>query len=286
MTTQSLDRPPVVVTIRFSLLLHNNKSWNLSRRLDFDDYKRMLFSGPRLDLKFLLFEAVCLPSIVSQADHCDIRLVLLTSSELPGPYRARLDAIVSDYPWITVLAVAPDETPDHAAATRAAIAETDSEYYAHVRLDDDDALARPFAARLMPYVRAPFCGLAVSYGMGFAGVFSEERRAFESFWELYKIKSSCGMAFIGRRDWLLPGSGRKQRTAYDLGSHPSVDLRCPTIVDSTEPMFFYSVYESQDTAGQTEKKLKRSVPLARVKDRFSIALPEAPASPGMPGGAD
>jgi hypothetical protein len=48
----------------------------------------------RLDIRFMLFELVCLPSVLAQAEQ-DVAWILLVDSELPTPYQARLRSLVS-----------------------------------------------------------------------------------------------------------------------------------------------------------------------------------------------
>lgn len=270
---------PIVITMRFSLLLKDSRSWAIAREASFEEYKEALFSNRRLDAKFSIFEFLCLPSLVGQASTESLRLIVFASSEIPEKYKTRLEVLLSGHAWARIVYVDPEANADHRAETLIEVEKSGAEFYAHVRLDDDDALARDFTGQVASYISPEFAGYAVSFGAGFAGVYSEIDKQYKSFWEFYEVKASCGLAFIGRREWLDVGAKVAYRSAYSLGSHKTVDRRCPLIVDSRAPMFIYSIYDGQDTGGIAARKLKKEVSVSEVEQHFSIDFMKASQEP-------
>ena len=136
--------PQIVGVVRFSVLTEDYYAETYGTVDAIADH---LFSPARMELRFKLFETLCLPSLVAQSDQ-DFRVVVLTSTLLPAEARARLDALVAPHDNISIFAADPAR---HYQICKQAYASAYEDGYTHrlsFRLDDDDALARDFVARL------------------------------------------------------------------------------------------------------------------------------------------
>lgn len=134
---------PMVGVVRFSVL---TLDYYAEKYGTVEKIAEHIFSPERLDLRFRVFETLCLPSLARQSDR-DFTCVVLTSTDLPAEARARLDALVAPHDNIRVFAVAPDR---HYPITRAAYeagATREASHKLWFRLDDDDAVDIEFVAR-------------------------------------------------------------------------------------------------------------------------------------------
>lgn len=111
-----------------------------------------LFSPERMELRFRLFEHLCLRSLTRQSD-TSFRLIILTSEGLPQPYFERLLALIEPYPNIICHQAAPRP---HYQQLKEAYGRVQLRRATHkilFRLDDDDALDKEFAARTKAFAR-------------------------------------------------------------------------------------------------------------------------------------
>ena len=105
-----------------------------------------LFAPERMELRFRLFEALCLPSLARQSDP-DFTALVLTAQALPEPWLSRLETLLAPLPNIELRKVGSDK---HYPLLRAAYQSVDLGDATHrimFRLDDDDAVDRDFIAR-------------------------------------------------------------------------------------------------------------------------------------------
>ncbi len=107
-----------------------------------------LYDETRMARRFFLFEALTLPSLIAQTDR-DFRTVIMSSDVMPDRFKQRLVALAARLPG-AVVEFSEHRRSDHAfgkfiieaAGVRA------REASVHFRLDDDDALACSYIARL------------------------------------------------------------------------------------------------------------------------------------------
>ncbi|MBU2981815.1 putative rhamnosyl transferase [Lentibacter algarum] len=133
----------VVGVVRFSVL---TEDYYAETHGSVEAIGAHLFNDERLALRFRLFETLCLPSLVAQADQ-DFNVVVLTSTHLPPEARERLDALIAPHDNITIFAADPAR---HYQICKQAYASAFEEGYTHrlcFRLDDDDAVSRDYVAR-------------------------------------------------------------------------------------------------------------------------------------------
>lgn len=270
--------------MRYSVYTPTGGAYVTARRVGLDRYKDVLFSPERMRMRAHLFDHVTLHSLIAQkpalsADNT--RLLVFTSDQLPETDRARLDALVAPHAWIEVIAV-----PD-GAVLRHRLIETiqktltarfpgeRSVPYATLRLDDDDALSFDFLARVRRFIAAPYVGMCVSFGRGYAGWVDEDGR-FTHFREMVYPNLALGLAYIGSFDTVRSKFLARYRTIMGLMRHTRVHMKAPTILACKTPSYIRTLYSGQDS---------RSLKEARYYDG-QVATPgqiskRVPISPAM-----
>jgi hypothetical protein len=109
--------------------------------------RAMLYASDRLAQRFVWFEHVTLPAIRAQTDP-DFTFVVLLGEDFPEPWHGRMRALVADIPQVRLAYAAPaDHREECARAVRAAV-DPSADMVAEFRLDDDDAVAIDFVARV------------------------------------------------------------------------------------------------------------------------------------------
>jgi hypothetical protein len=166
--------------------------------------ERFLFDEARLSRRFALFEALCLPSLAGQTDQ-DFACVFLTADNLPGHWRARLDALLAPHPWAHILALPPTK---HYPAIREGFSAVSTAGYSHrtsFRLDDDDAFDRHHIARLrrlsgaVQTIQEVPRPVALGFNRGFYLRFKEGRN--EIFDARERTPLSVGSALVAPADY-------------------------------------------------------------------------------------
>lgn len=126
-----------------------------------DARRAMLYAPERLSHRFLWFEHVALPSIKAQTD-TDFRLIVLLGQDFPEPWLSRMQALVADVPQIVLDFAPPGPHREICAEAMRRHVEPGAQVLAQFRLDDDDAVAVDFVARL----RADFAAARAVYDRG------------------------------------------------------------------------------------------------------------------------
>lgn len=266
-----MDRKPIIISIRYSILQNSQAGWEIGKKNSLDDYRAKLFDDKRLAARLHLLKTVAMPSFHGQTDPEHLHVVLITSTELPTRHLAALKDYASQLPNVRVVLNPPDVGIDHRKPLEDILREHEYTLYAHVRNDDDDALASDYAARLRRYMRDDNVGMGVSFGQGYGGIYDEDSGEYRQFRHLYYPKVSCGLAVVNKFN---PASGRYAssfRTAYELGSHTRADQKAPVILDSVAPAYIYSIYQGQDTANDMLRHTKDPVDAETVLRSFSLA---------------
>ena len=129
--------------LRFSVL---TPTYYSERFKTLDDTAAHLFAPERMELRFRLFERLCLPSLARQSDP-DFDAIVMTAESMPDEYLERLDALLRPLPNIHLR---PVGTGKHYPLLRAAYNSVPVDGHTHrimFRLDDDDALDLDFVRR-------------------------------------------------------------------------------------------------------------------------------------------
>lgn len=114
---------------------------------DLQRNRRILYNPRRLDQRLRYFENLCLPPLLWQSDP-DFTLILATSEDLPQPWLGRLQAIAETVPQIRLEQVAPGKHGEICRRLLDKHTDPDADVVAQFRLDDDDAVACDYVARL------------------------------------------------------------------------------------------------------------------------------------------
>lgn len=277
-----MDRKPLIISIRYSVLQNNPAGWELGKHNAFADYKAKLFSDERLSSRLHMLRNVTVPSILGQTDPSHIHVVLVASTEMPPSHLDALKAYVRTIPNARVVLSAPHCSINHRGPLNDILVENDYGLHAHVRHDDDDALSSNYAERLRAYMTAAHIGMGVSFSRGYGGLYDEPSRRYTEFRELVYPKLACGFAMINRFN---PKDGTYEtphRTIYELGSHTKADLKAPIIIDEGEPTYIYSIYRGQDTSEMMLRRLGPQAPTEEVLRAFSLPEGIHPAQTPRP----
>lgn len=257
---------PVIGVVRFSVLLEEAAEFALAKTTTLDERRAHLFDPHRLALRFRLFEAVTLPSVLAQQDR-DWRLLVIRSTELPEPWRTRLDDLLAPHPNVDLVAMAPEtrlsdvvraEIRRHAPAPEAPVAV--------FRLDDDDGLAASFLGRLRSAIaRHEGVGYAVSFANGHLISVTEDGRALKVVHEFRSFAIACGLTLVQRAD--------AERTVFDLGRvHGHIDKVFPTWCDATGPAYILVSHRDNDTGTDTLRHRRLADRVPKGPNRVRIRL--------------
>lgn len=192
--------------------------------------KAFLFDEARLERRFRLFEGVCLPSLLGQTDR-DFTCIFLVSTDLPKPWRKRLDALIAPLSAAQVVERPP---MNHYPAIREAFEEVPTTGFTHrttFRLDDDDAVAldyiamlRQLSARLHPFAHNDD-PVGIAFNKGLYLTYSKSGTEYHKAQE--RTPLSIGTAL------LAPVGFDKNIYAYNhraLGQHHDTWMDCSEFV--------------------------------------------------------
>ena len=148
------ERREIYCHIRFSFFGYTDTRL---RPEDQDAAQVLLYNETRMARRFFLFENLTLPSLRAQTDQ-DFKIVIMTSDVMPDRFKDRLRAITAHDRNVTL------DFSNHRNGVyafrnhiNASLEPAYSKAAVHFRLDDDDALANNYIARL----RAVTYGLSV-----------------------------------------------------------------------------------------------------------------------------
>ncbi|WP_026672395.1 glycosyltransferase [Alkalihalobacterium bogoriense] len=249
------------IIVRYSMITKGGMGWRIGE-LEGRSYKEILFSNERLEMHEKLFREITLPSLLNQRVHFDskdVTLLVVTSDELPKLYLDRLEDLLAPYSWAKVV-----QTPgnDFQSSLISAVVKneltkfTEDVCYATIRLDDDDALSIDFLEKLNNYINPAYSGFVISFGKGYAGVYTEQGK-FSNFHKYYYPKIALGMTFINVYDAFTKTVREEEATIFfRQGRHMSSDKHYRTIVDSRTEMFMRTLHLASDT-NKDYKKIEK-----------------------------
>jgi len=105
-----------------------------------------LYAPDRMEERFRYFETLTVPSLRAQTDP-DFTFLIVTGTDLPAAYDARLRALTADLPQVVIQPHPPGPHREVMKAAINSVRQPDT-LSLQFRLDDDDALGRDFIARL------------------------------------------------------------------------------------------------------------------------------------------
>lgn len=133
----------MVGLLRFSVL---SPTYYSERFKTLEETAAHLFSPERLELRFRIFENLCLPSLMRQSD-MDFTLVVLTAKTMPKPYLTRLLDLVEPLPNVICRPVGMGIHYRLLKRAYASVPLEDASHQILFRLDDDDAVDIDFVRR-------------------------------------------------------------------------------------------------------------------------------------------
>lgn len=136
--------------VRFSVL---TPTYYSERFKTLEETAAHIFSPERMELRFRLFEKLCLPSLLRQSDP-DFDMVVLTAESMPAPYLERLLDLIEPLRNIHCL---PVGTENHYKLLQKGYNSVPKDGYSHrilFRLDDDDAVDKDFIKRTKGFADA------------------------------------------------------------------------------------------------------------------------------------
>jgi hypothetical protein len=203
-----------------------------------EDAQRLLYAPERMATRFHLFEHLTAPSIKHQTDS-GFRFVVVTSDILPAPYMTRLQRIVAAVPQMELLVT---ENRDLARVLtpviRAAAAESGGPTL-NFRLDDDDALAVDYVARLRAAAAQVTPPALISFPKGFL-LFHHDGPKFGTTFRDYV---AIGLARLNP-----PEDGRDPFRIQ----HRTEPRRIPSYVDPRRHAFIYGTHPFNNTGVGSE----------------------------------
>jgi hypothetical protein len=230
------------------------------------DPARFLYDPARLERRFRLFEALCLPALCAQTDP-DFDIVFLVGNDMPSAARKRLEAALGPLRHAHVVALPHLQ---HYPALRQAygtVQVDDAETLTTFRLDDDDALSRDYISRL----RALSAGLAgmgpleapltLSFHRGF--LLHPDGALSEVVEKLPPASGSAMLVPFGHRDNIYR---RNHRLLPQFFSHFS---------DAGRPAFLRSIHQDNDSsphASGLSTPLAPQDAAAALREAFPFAL--------------
>lgn len=114
---------------------------------DLDRNRAILYAPKRMEQRMRWFENLCLPPLLWQSDP-DFTLILATGEDLPEPWITRLREIAEAVPQIRLEQVAPGRHAEICRTLLARHTDPGADVVAQFRMDDDDAVAVDYVARI------------------------------------------------------------------------------------------------------------------------------------------
>lgn len=106
-----------------------------------------LYAPERMEERFRTFETLTLPPLKAQTDP-DFTLLIVIGEDFPAACRARLEGLVADLPQAVIRAEPPDRHRPAMKRAINAVRVASAQPCLQFRMDDDDAVAVDFVARL------------------------------------------------------------------------------------------------------------------------------------------
>lgn len=162
-------RAKVIGVLRFSVL---TPTYYSERFETLEKIAEHIFSDERMELRFRIFETLCLPSLIRQSD-ADFECVVLTGESMPSKHLNRLKALLDPLPNIHCMPVGTDK---HYQLLKGAYNSIPIDDYSHrimFRLDDDDAVDIDFIKRTKHLatglldLQGPETPFVIAYNRGF-----------------------------------------------------------------------------------------------------------------------
>lgn len=237
------DHRPIIGHIRFSF--YGITDTRL-RPDEADAALARLYDETRMARRFHLFENLTLPSLLAQTDK-DFRIVIMSSDVMPEPYKDRLRAVTAGLPDV-VLDFSASRIGRRAfrphmigslgvRATGTAI---------HFRLDDDDALARTYIARLRKLSHALPPSTHITFPTGIMLFPADPAKPDGVAIEHRHFLTGLGLAIVAGAAFI--------KSPFEM-MHSNVWTRWPVVSDPSLCAYIRTQHFENDTVARQDKIL-------------------------------
>lgn len=198
-----------------------------------EERERYLYQPARLEERLRLFETVALPGLKAQTEK-NFEFIIVTGTSLPQDAKARLDAMIADFPQARIAAEEPGRMREVMKRVLRKARSSPDTPVMHFRHDDDDAVSVDFV-ELLREAAGDCRGLlersgiaAIDFSQGYTARFS--RRGIEAA-ETYRPWLGVGLAMYAG-----PGVTRSIMNF----AHNKMPRHMPAVAYSGTPMWVRS----------------------------------------------
>lgn len=256
------DHRPIYGHIRFSFYGYTDT--RLKPDPD-DNALAELYDETRMARRFHLFENLTLPSLIAQTDR-KFTTVLMSSDVMPDRFKQRLVALASRLPG-AVVEFSPTRRGDLAFQKFIAdsLAPKMSGTAVHFRLDDDDALATSYIARLRQISQTLPPSTHISFPSGIMLFPSGRDEPSGGSMPHQRFLTAIGLATVN--------SARFTKNPFQM-MHSNVWTRWPVVSDPSFPAFIRTQHFANDTAANQDRIISglQRERFSRRAGRYSAAV--------------
>lgn len=205
-----------------------------------------LYNETRMARRFFLFEKITLPSLRAQTDR-DFSIVIMSSDIMPDRYKDRLRAITAQDRNVTI--DFSDRRNGGVAFRRhidASLGEGFRKTAVHFRLDDDDALASSYIARLRAVSHMLSVGTHITFPTGLSLFPAQSGSTQGGVVPMRQFLHSVGLATVCGANF--------RKNPFQM-MHGIVWQRWPVVSDPTFPAFIRVHHYDNDTVESQDKVL-------------------------------
>ncbi len=203
-----------------------------------------LYDETRMARRFFLFENLTLPSLIAQTDR-DFTTVLMSSDVMPDRFKDRLVAVAARLPG-AIVEFSASRRGD--LAFRKFIVESlaprMSGTAVHFRLDDDDALAMSYIARLRQISQTLPPSTHISFPSGIMLFPSGREEPSGASMPHQRFLTAIGLATVN--------SAKFTKNPFQM-MHSNVWTRWPVVSDPSFPAFIRTQHFANDTAAKQDR---------------------------------
>ncbi len=176
------------IIIRFSLAFKGKNMKPISKTLD----------EKRLNQKFILFERICLPSLIRQKRKNNVLVIIKITNNLPQKWKDRLKKLIQKYKFIIIQEfdanIGTYSNSLHNKFLNIYIKKS-TKFIITTRLDDDDALAPNFTRIISKYINNRNINKIISFPRGYY----LDTRSKHYFLNFYKL-IALGLTLIQKKN--------------------------------------------------------------------------------------
>jgi Putative rhamnosyl transferase len=237
------DHRPIVGHIRFSFY---GVTDTRLRPDDDDAALARLYDETRMARRFHLFENLTLPSLLAQTDK-DFRIVIMSSDVMPDRFKDRLRAVTAGLPDV-VLDFSASRIGRRAFRSHMvdSLGFRSTGTAVHFRLDDDDALARTYIARLRRVSQALPATTHITFPSGIMLFPADPAKPDGVAMEHRHLLTGLGLAVVA--------GGTFTKNPFEM-MHSNVWTRWPVVSDPSLCAYIRTQHFENDTVARQDKIL-------------------------------